>query len=42
VALDPGRPVERARRLGAALFTLPVSDYQFDTPRSRSVWAADC
>lgn len=42
VALDPDQPVDRARRLGAALFTLPVSDYRFDTPRSHSVWAAGC
>lgn len=40
VARDPGQPVEQARRLGAALFTLPVSDYAFDTPRSGSVWGS--
>jgi hypothetical protein len=40
VARDPDRPVDRARRLGAGLFTLPVSDYQFDTSRSGSVWAS--
>jgi multimeric flavodoxin WrbA len=42
VAHDPSRPVEAARQLGAALFTLPVSDYQFDTPRSHTVWASGC
>jgi multimeric flavodoxin WrbA len=41
VAADPGQPVDRARQLGAGLFTLPVSDYQFDTPRGHSVWATD-
>jgi multimeric flavodoxin WrbA len=39
VTLDPSRPIDRARDLGRGLFTLPVSDYQFDTPRGRSVWA---
>jgi multimeric flavodoxin WrbA len=42
VALDPDQPVDRARRLGAALFTLPVSDYEFDTPRDHCVWASGC
>jgi multimeric flavodoxin WrbA len=41
VAADPSQPIDRARQLGAALFTLPVSDYQFDTPRGHSVWATD-
>lgn len=38
VARDPSGPLERARFLGRSLFTLPVTDYRFDTPRATQVW----
>jgi multimeric flavodoxin WrbA len=38
VGLDPGRPLEAARAIGARLFTARVTDYRLDTERSAAVW----
>ncbi len=39
VDVDPCRPLEDAKRLGAELFDRLTTDYRLDTPRSGSVWA---
>ncbi|MCB1096815.1 MAG: flavodoxin family protein [Verrucomicrobiae bacterium] len=38
VEFDPAGPIDRARRLGATLFSTLYTDYRMDTPRKGSVW----
>jgi multimeric flavodoxin WrbA len=38
VHLDPGQPIERAKRFGAEFFIAHATDYQIDVPRPARVW----